>query len=268
MGMYEEVRIYRATEQLLKEREEKARYGDFPADMIPPTIMEGYRIQTSVMRKLMARGNPLGGWKVALASKTMQQAQGVTHPVCGPVLNNWVLTGDSEVSATDYGHLCVEAEIAFRIATPLAQGQGLWTAENVKPHIAAAMVAIEIADDRYARQASFKSLPLLIADFAHNYGAVLGPDVTEWQDIDLAAEELTITMNDTEIGCGAGSAVLGHPLNSLAWLANALNERFTQLEPDQIVLTGCVTETAWLGAGEDFIVESPNLGRVALNVTD
>lgn len=268
MGMLDDIRNHRTVERLLKDREAKVRYGDFPADIVPPNIVAAYGIQDSMIRRYEAKGVKRAGWKVALSSEAMQQAQGVRHPVAGPVLAPLVQSEPGTVSVGNFLHLCAEAEIAFRITEPLDAKEGPWDADSVTHAVGAAMAAIEIADDRYARDASFKSITLLTADFAHNFGCVLGAEVAEWQDIDLAAEALSITLNDHEIGVGTGAAVLDHPLKSLAWLANNLNARRLRLEPGDFVLTGCVTETIWMGAGEKLVVEATNLGRVTLSVTD
>ena len=93
---------------------------------------------------------------------------------------------------------------------------------------------------------------------------MLGPSIENWQETNLAAEKLSINLNEVFIRSGTGAAVLDHPFNSVAWLANNLGRRRHNLHEGAIVLTGCVTETIWLNEGEQMVVEAENLGRVSV----
>ena len=54
MGMLDDIRNHRTVERLLKDREAKVRYGDFPADIVPPNIVAAYGIQDSMIRRYEA----------------------------------------------------------------------------------------------------------------------------------------------------------------------------------------------------------------------
>jgi 2-keto-4-pentenoate hydratase len=59
-----------------------------------------------------------------------------------------------------------------------------------------------------------------------------------------------MTINGAEVGAGRGGDVLGHPLEALAWLANARAARDRDLEAGTFVLLGSVVETRWVAAGD------------------
>ena len=73
-------------------------------------------------------------------------------------------------------------------------------------------------------------------------------------------------INGASVGTGAGSDVLGHPLEALTWLANHLIERGRFLRQDDVVLTGSVVATHWLGPGDRMSSCIETLGEAALTV--
>ena len=62
--------------------------------------------------------------------------------------------------------------------------------------------------------------------------------MASWADIDLAAVTVKGSINDSITNEGSGAAVLGHPLNALAWLAEALVADGGRLRAGDIVSTG------------------------------
>jgi 2-keto-4-pentenoate hydratase len=61
--------------------------------------------------------------------------------------------------------------------------------------------------------------------------------------------------------------VLGDPHNALAWLANHLAEEGKGLHAGQIVLTGSLVKTVWLGEGDTVRMELDGLGAVEAKFT-
>jgi 2-keto-4-pentenoate hydratase len=55
--------------------------------------------------------------------------------------------------------------------------------------------------------------------------------------------------------------VLGHPHNALAWLANHLAGG-NGLRAGELVLTGSLVQTVWLGAGDKVVMDLSGLGLV------
>ena len=74
-------------------------------------------------------------------------------------------------------------------------------------------------------------------------------------------------INGKEAGSGTGADVLGHPHNALAWLANHLAAEGRGLHAGQIVLTGSLVKTVWLGAGDHVRMELKGLGDVEVTFT-
>jgi 2-keto-4-pentenoate hydratase len=66
------------------------------------------------------------------------------------------------------------------------------------------------------------------------------PHKFEWLLDELDTHRCKLYLNDELVAEGDGSAVLGHPLNSLAWLANHLGQYGTGLQAGEVVTTGVV----------------------------
>jgi 2-keto-4-pentenoate hydratase len=71
-------------------------------------------------------------------------------------------------------------------------------------------------------------------------------------------------INGVEAGRGSGADVLGHPHNALAWLANHLADRGKALRAGELVLTGSLVQTVWLGAGDKVVMDLSGFGTVTV----
>ena len=80
--------------------------------------------------------------------------------------------------------------------------------------------------------------PGIIADFGAHAAFIMGSEIPGW--IDAGLEDVTVRglINDKVTNEGTGAAVMGHPLNSLQWLAETLKERGKKLEAGDIATTG------------------------------
>ncbi|MBI1893372.1 MAG: hypothetical protein HYS14_04600 [Candidatus Rokubacteria bacterium] len=61
---------------------------------------------------------------------------------------------------------------------------------------------------------------------------------------------------------GRGEAVLGHPLNALAWLANELPKWGRSLKAGEFVTTGTCTDIYVAKAGDNIQADFGTLGSV------
>jgi len=74
----------------------------------------------------------------------------------------------------------------------------------------------------------------------------------EMKSADLGALAMTIHHNGELAAEGLGSAALGHPATSTAWLANKLLEFGVSLEPGDVVISGGITKMLPVKAGDEF----------------
>jgi 2-keto-4-pentenoate hydratase len=74
------------------------------------------------------------------------------------------------------------------------------------------------------------------------------------------------TKDGEAIGEGRGSDILGHPFNSVAWLASHLAARGSGLKAGEIVMTGSVMKTVFPEATAHYRFDLEGLGSVEVQV--
>ena len=260
-------RIERAGEWLYQAHRHRDRFGPMPEELAPRSVAEAYAIQSELVGR---RGRDLGavvGYKIALTTPAMRNMVGLNDSIAGDMLEKTVLQSPASVHLGDYARLLVEFEIAFELGEDLPAVGAPYTREQVAQAVAAAMPALELADDRNADYAQLPANNLmLIADNAWNEGAVLGAPVADWRGIDLGALRGAASVNGKSIGEGHGRDVMGHPLEALAWLANNLAARGLGLWRSDVVITGSLVKTHFAQRGDRIRFDAGPLGSVGLAV--
>jgi 2-oxo-3-hexenedioate decarboxylase/2-keto-4-pentenoate hydratase len=233
-----------------------------PEDCRPRDEPEGYAVQEA-LHGLLARAGlgPVAGHKIGCTTPVMQAYLGIRNPCAGGVHAATVHRGEARLCHGDYVRVGVECEIAVRLGGDLGPAGGPFDRARVAPAVEAVLAAMEIVDDRY-RDYRALDVPTLIADDFFNAGCVLGPPVARWRDLDLPALVGVTRLNGLEVGRGEGRAVMGHPFEALAWLANLRAGLGLALRAGEFVLLGSVVETRWVGAGDEVAVAIEGLGGV------
>ena len=73
-------------------------------------------------------------------------------------------------------------------------------------------------------------------------------------------------MNGEAVDRGAGRDVLGHPFQSVAWLAEHLAEAGGLLRAGDVVMTGNMVTTKFPDAPSQWRFDVPGLGSVDLSI--
>ncbi|HEX4986425.1 MAG TPA: fumarylacetoacetate hydrolase family protein [Burkholderiales bacterium] len=257
-----------AAARLLDQRLSLQPITDLPADIRPKTEAEGYALQRVLNGLLVEAG--LGaqvGHKIGCTTPVMQKFLGIQNPCAGVVFARTVLRGSASVPRSGFVRLGMECEIAVELARDLGPAGSPVDRAAAAQAVGAVMASIELVDERYA---DFRTLgmPTLIADDFFDSGCVLGEPVRDWQRLDLARISGTAWVNGAEAGRGRGELIMGHPLEALAWLANArARHGFGPLKAGEFVTLGSVVETKWLDAGDRVRIEVEGLGELRLDIT-
>ena len=210
-----------------------------------------YAIQNSWTKMRLNRGEKLIGRKIGLTSKAIQTQLGVDEPDYG---NLWESTfyksenGKVSIPASAFVQPRIEGEVAFLIGKPIRE-PGV-TPKQILEATEACTMGIEIVASRIA---DWKiKLADTIADNASYGGFTLGLWDKAMKDSDLGALAMTIHHNGELAAEGLGSAALGHPTRSMAWLANKLLQYGVSLEPGDIVISGGITKMLPVKASDEF----------------
>jgi 2-oxo-3-hexenedioate decarboxylase/2-keto-4-pentenoate hydratase len=242
--------IERAAALLARARLERTRIEGLPDDCRPADLAAAYAVQDALHARLAATGGgAVAGHKIGCTTSIMQRFLGIEAPCAGGVLAPAVQHGHGTFRHADFRHVGVECEIAVRLARDLPAAGAPYARAEVAAAVGACMAAIEVVDDRYVDYRALDT-PTLVADDFFNAACVLGAPLEAWRELDLAAIRGRMTINGAEVGAGRGGDVLGHPLEALAWLANARAARDRDLEAGTFVLLGSVVETRWVAAGD------------------
>jgi 2-keto-4-pentenoate hydratase len=230
----------------------------------PATISDAYDIQDKYVA-LLRRGNgEPAGYKVGLTSATMQAFCRIDHPIGGVVLARRVHRSGARVRRSDFGRLGLEFEIAVRIRSDIPATGTPHTAGTIEPHIDGVCAAIELVDDRAADYTSLDVLSL-VADNSWNGGIVLSEFKPTWPDLTRVLGRATRD-RDT-IGEGRGGDILGHPFNSVAWLATHLAARGAGLRAGEIVMTGSVMKTVFPEQDAHYRFDLDEIGSVEVQLS-
>ena len=222
------------------------------------TALDAYRVQQLVVAERMAEEGPVAGYKVGLTSKPMQELLGIDTPDYGPILKASLVEGDATLRLADLIQPKVEAEIAFLLDRPL-HGPGV-SAADVLGATAGVMAAIEVIDSRILDWRI--RLADTIADLASSALVVVSGRPVPADG--LTIEEIGVVMHDDgePVSRGVGAAVLGHPAEAAAWLANTLGELGVGLEAGHVVMPGAMHAAVTAQAGHRYRAEFDRLGAV------
>jgi 2-keto-4-pentenoate hydratase len=253
----------RAAEALLAGHKANVQFKSLGPPDGPATISDAYDIQEKYVALLCREHGNAVGYKVGLTSAPMQAFCGIDHPIAGVVLERRVHRSGAIVRRSDFGRLGLEFEIAVRIKSDVPISATPFAAEMIEPHIDGVCAAIEIVDDRSADYANL-DVRSLVADNSWNAGIVLSEFATKWPDLQGVLGRAT--KDQVAIGEGHGRDILGHPFNSVAWLATQLVSRGVGLKAGQVVMTGSVMKTVFPLEDAGYRFDLEQIGFVEVQV--
>lgn len=238
-----------------------------PAAIRPTELETAYAIQEMMVNRLVTRqGGKRIGYKIACTSKGAQEMLHVDGPLYGQMLSFSTYAAPASLRRTDFTSCVIEAEFGFRMAADVPQSEEAYTQATIAPYIDAILPGIEIVNFRFVDW-TVVGAPSIAADNAIHGAWIHGEPMAEWQQLDLATHEVTLTVNGQQFDQGTGAAVLGHPLNALAWLANELPLHGKQLRAGDLVTTGVCMDVYFAQTGDRLVADFGMLGKVELTVS-
>src|SRR5262249_59574118 len=106
------------------------------------TVEDAYAVQLANIARRLAAGDTIGGHKVGLSSRAMQQMMGVDEPDFGHLLDEMQVFEDTPVKAGRYLLPRVEVEVGFLLAEDLPGAE--CTEDDVLAATAALVPSIEL----------------------------------------------------------------------------------------------------------------------------
>ncbi len=211
-------------------------------------VEDAYRISQAVTSLKVAAGRVIKGHKIGLTSKAMRALTNATEPDYGTMFDNWFVMEGSIVPRSTMNRPLVEVELAFVLKEPL-----VGPAANVADVIRATefvLPAIEIVDTRQLGRGP-NTLIDSISDAAACGLVILGANPTKLKDIDVRNIGATLSINGDIEESGMARAVMGNPINAVAWLVNKLHEYGVTPQAGHVILSGSFIKAIPFQAGDN-----------------
>lgn len=237
---------------------------DIPAQLRPKDDSSAYAAQDALVGRLLERyGGHRIGYKIACTNTTAQRLLNTSAPVYGRLLSSFVHPSPARLSSRDFVVRGVEAEFGFEMVRDVPRLDIPYTSDTIVDYVGKTLPAIEIVDHRLSDWSKFDAFSL-IADNAIHGAWIPGVACEDWRGLDLAAHAVALIVNGDIALNGRGDAVLGHPFNALAWLANELPKQGRSLQAGEFVTTGVCTDVYLAEPCDEIRADFGVLGTVEL----
>lgn len=229
------------------------------------TIDDAYAVQREWVRLKIGEGREPIGYKIGLTSRAMQRSFNISEPDYGVLLDDMLFAGGIDIPFERFIVPRIEVELAFILKKNL-RGPNC-TIFDVLRATEYVVPALEIIDARIQQAdpdaKATRKVVDTISDNAGTGGIVLGGRPVRPHDIDLRWVSAILYRNAVIEESGVAAAVLNHPANGPAWLANKLYRHGVELDAGQVILGGSFTTPVPVRSGGIFHADYGPLGSIA-----
>jgi 2-keto-4-pentenoate hydratase len=222
------------------------------------SLDDAYRVQLALIRR---RGTRRVGWKVGLTSTAIQQQFRVHEPVFGCLLADGKLESGHAFRRGELIAPGFENELCIVMGRDLAPGA---TRDDIAAAVARVHPAFEIIETRGDLT---QQLALALADNAQQKAFVLGPPIERQRVPELDRVVVSVRINGVPVATADGAAVLGHPYNSIAWLAGKLAQFGERVQAGDYIMSGSFTRQFPLTPGDRIEAAFIGIGDVTASMT-
>lgn len=253
--------------QLADAEEHRKQCRQFSLQFPGMNILDAYRIQSAWVEQQIASGRKVKGHKIGLTSKAMRRAVGIDEPDYGVLLDSMFYADGARIPTEHFIELKIEAELAFVLGKPLSGPD--CTLFDVLDATAYITPALELLDARIQRRDSetgrMRGVMDTISDNAANAAIILGgrPFKPDAFTADVRRIGAIVSKNGEVEETGLAAAVLNHPANGVAWLANRLHQHGVSLEAGQVILAGSFIRPVDVIKGDTVVADYGEFGTVA-----
>ncbi|MCU0948914.1 MAG: fumarylacetoacetate hydrolase family protein [Porphyrobacter sp.] len=224
----------------------------------PEDLVSAYAIQDCAI-SLWERN--VGGWKVGRINPPNDTLLGADRLV-GPAFDDAIFMAAQEPTPFPVFHggfAAAEAEFMLRLAPqdgplPASRKDAMNWIDEVR-------IGIEIASSPYAR-INADGPCVTIADHGNNAGLLLGPVVPRdaWDGLD--AVEVTLHIDDAEVGRARTATMLDGPFGAARFLIGNLASRGIELKAGWWISSGAITGVHEVSSGSHVTASFSGIGPV------
>jgi len=245
------------------ERAQRARQVvDAPSGKYPGlTLEDAYDVHFSLIDRKVREGARVIGMKIGVPGAAFAKAFPEAPAVFGHVLSTGVGLGDPVIPISELVAPRVEPEVTFFLDEEL-RGPNV-TVAMVLAATKGVVASFEICDTRI-RDWKFE-LRDIPADYSFHAGAVLGTTLHPVQGMDFRAMGAVMELNGKVVEMGVGAKLLGHPAQTVAWLANTLARYGKSIPKGSFILSGSFTTPTPAKKGDVFKATFSQIGEVTVS---
>lgn len=226
-------------------------------------VADAYAIGQYVTEAKVAAGRVVKGHKVGLTSKAMREMFNATEPDYGTLFDDWFLDEGATVAKSHLNRPLVEIELTFVLAEDL--GGPDVNAVDVLRATDFLLPSIEVVDTRFSRSGK-PGVVDSIADAASCGFVILGGNPIAPGEVDLRHIGGALYKNGEVEESGVAAAVMGNPVNAVAWLARKLHEFGVTMEAGGSVLSGSFIRAVPIAAGDTLVADFGPFGQISFAV--
>ena len=212
------------------------------------SIEDAYRLQFSVARLRVERGEVLAGYKIGCVSVAIQMQLQLDRPVFGHIWASELYSHGATLNVDSFACLAIEGELAVLVAPD-------------RTSIASAFPVIELHNHLFRRAPTSVEL---IANNALHAGVVL-PEA-EAQTSNVAVETISVFRNGERAGSAPACVFPGGPAEAIERVERHLRQWNLSLQPGQLVLTGATLPLYPVVRGDHIEVRSSTGAVVGVNL--
>jgi len=229
------------------------------------TIDDAYSVQKAWVDLKLKRGRIIQGHKIGLTSKAMQASSNISEPDYGALLDDMFYGDGAELPMSRFIVPRLEVELAFVLARPLRGPHcTIFDVLNATDYVTP---AVEIIDARLHQidpeSKVTRKVTDTISDNAANAALVLGGRPFKPNQADMRWISALCYRNGAIEESGVAAAVLNHPANGVAWLANKLAPHGVELQAGEIILGGSFTRPVPARKGDTFHIDYGRFGSIS-----
>jgi 2-keto-4-pentenoate hydratase len=221
----------------LMEARTAVKFAPLPSAMVPDLSTEkAYAIQKSLAKAIVAKGDPINGFKAGLTSEAGQKKFGVDQPLLGPLFKSGELGPAAAVDPKKFSRLFIETEIGYvvgrRISEPVKD------VDTLKTMISEVFPAVELPDIRFEDLKNLKGTDL-VCDAVGCAQYIVGKKLPI-SAVDVSQVTVALNLDGKEVNQGKAADVMGDQWKGLLWLVNGAVSQGWTLEPGFILITGAM----------------------------
>ena len=230
-----------AVDRLMADYNGRRPATDLPAEL---TMADAVCTRGKLQQRLAAQAGPLVGYKAGLTNPAVQKRFNTDQPVWGALYANMLLHSGATLDASFGSRPLYEADLLVRVKD--AAINSATTPAEVLASVDQIIPFIELPDLLVQTPPKLNGAGIS----AINVGARLGvrgaplavpADAAGRARLADQLRDMNVRLVDAQgaaLGGGKGSDVLGHPLNAVVWLAQALKAQGLAMRPGQVISLG------------------------------